>query len=183
MEQYYDSFDVIYAKDGIADKTGFVPCKKKPYTYGYVRTTDLFESGTECRVRTYEGDLLVTARDDIYLMIGFFGEVYPIEKEDFDKTYTPLDEKLMKKFDYAPSVRSLRQDMTYELMPWARQCLSRGGEVYARLLEKPTKVFSKWNYETYMYGAEGDYICYSYEDEKDICIVKKEVFEEIYEIV
>lgn len=183
VEQYYDSFDVIYAKDGIADKTGFVPCKKKPYTYGYVRTTDLFESGTECRVRTYEGDLLVTARDDIYLMIGFFGEVYPIEKEDFDKTYTPLDEKLMKKFDYAPSVRSLRQDMTYELMPWARQCLSRGGEVYARLLEKPTKVFSKWNYETYMYGAEGDYICYSYEDEKDICIVKKEVFEEIYEIV
>ena len=183
VEQYYDSFDVIYAKDGIADRTGFAPCKKKPYTYGYVRTTDLFEAGTECRVRTYEGDLLVTAEDDTYLLIGFFGEVYPIEKEEFDKKYTPLDEKLVKKFDYVPSVRSLRQDTAYELMPWARQCLSTGGEVYARLLEKPTKVFSRWNYDSYMYGVEGDYICYPNEDEKDIYIVKKEVFEETYEAV
>ena len=119
------------------------------------------------------------AEDNLLRMLTCLGA----RVTEFDKKYTPLDEKLVKKFDYVPSVRSLRQDTAYELMPWARQCLSTGGEVYARLLEKPTKVFSRWNYDSYMYGVEGDYICYPNEDEKDIYIVKKEVFEETYEAV
>ena len=180
VEQYYDSFDVIYAKDGIDDKTGFVPCKKKPCTYGYVKSTDLFEPGTECMIRTYEGDVFVTADENIYLMIGVFGEVYPMKKESFKSKYIPLDEKLIKKFEYEPSVRDLRKDETYEIMSWAKQCRSTGSEVFARILNKPTKVFSKWDDETYMYGEAGDYICYSREDEKDLYIVKKEVFSEIY---
>ncbi|MGN1186878.1 MAG: bifunctional oligoribonuclease/PAP phosphatase NrnA [Lachnospiraceae bacterium] len=181
VEQYYDSFEVVYAKDGISDLSEYALYKKKPYIYGYVRTTDLFEAGTECRIRTYEGDVFVTSDEDTYLMIGFFGEVYPIQKEAFEKKYTPLDESFNKSFEYEPSVRSLKHDKNFGILEYAKQCRSMGSEVYARLLDKPTKVFSRWDYDTYMYGDEGDYICCSCMDLNDIYIVKKEVFEEIYE--
>ena len=50
----------------------------------------------------------------------------------------------------------------------------------AKQLKKPAKVFTKWDYEKYMYGVAGDYICYPADDENDIYLVKREVFENTY---
>lgn len=181
IEMYYDSYEVIYADKGIENKEGFKLYTKKPYTYGFVKTTDLFAAGTECKVRTYEGDVFVTSSEDIYFMIGYYGEVYPIEKQTFEKKYRELDEPFTKEFEYAPSVRSYHSDKVSELLPYARQCIcTDNSKIYARPLEKPTKVFSKWDYEKYMYGNSDDYICYTSDDENDIYLIKKEVFEEIY---
>ena len=52
--------------------------------------------------------------------------------------------------------------------------------IYARVLTKPVKIFSRWDYEGYMYGNAGDYICYSPDDDRDVYVVKKEVFEATY---
>lgn len=181
VEKYYDSFDVVYSRNAFDSLEGFELYQKKPYTYGYVKSTDLFEAGTEYRIRTYEGDVRVTADDDIYLIIGYMGEVYPIEKDSFCKKYKAGEEKFYRTFEYAPSVRSMKDDRNYEIMPYAKECVCRDdAKIYARPLWKATKVFTKWDYEKYMYGKPGDYICYTYDDEHDIYVIKKDVFKETY---
>lgn len=184
IEQYYDSYDVVYAKDGIADKSEFKLYRKVPYTYGYVKSTDMFEEGTDCKIRTFEGDMFITASENIYLMIGYYGEVNPIEKAVFHKKYQVKEEGFNKVFDYPPSVRKMADNSVYELIPYAKQCICvEDSMVYAKHLENPTKVFSKYNYEKYMYGNSDDYICFVYDDDKDIYLVKQEVFDNIYEEV
>ena len=181
LEKYYDSYDVVYARDGIKNITGFELYRKKPYTYGYVKTTDLFHEGTQCKVRTYKGDVYVKASDKTYLIIGYYGEVHCLDREDLEKQYLLKNEKFQGSFEYAPSVRSLIDDMVYELIPYARQCVYREEvRILAKHLENPTKVFSERNEEQYMYGNSNDYICCSYNDRHDIYLVKKEVFEEAY---
>ena len=86
VEEYYDTYNVIYSKEGIGDTEGFEIYKKKPNIYGYVRTTDIFKEGTECNVRTLEGDMSVRASEEMYLMIGYFGEIYPIERGALKRT-------------------------------------------------------------------------------------------------
>ncbi len=184
VDQYYDSYSVVYAKDGIKDKSGFKLYKKLPYVYGYVKTTDMFPKGTECRIRTFEGDVVVTISEEIYLMIGYYGEVYPIEKKIFQKKYKPEEKPFCRVFEYPPSVRKLNNHKIYDLLPFAKQCVCVDNAfIYAKHLENPTKVFSKWNYEKYMYGNSDDYICFAYEDEKDIYLVKQEVFLKTYQEV
>ena len=123
----------------------------------------------------------MTASEDIYVMIGLMGEVYPIQRDKFVQKYLPKDEAFYQEFDYAPSVVDTALSKKYELMPYARQCVRReASHIYAKQLEIPAKVFSKWNYEKYMYGDVGDYICYSPSDKTDVYIVKKQIFEKSY---
>lgn len=184
VNKYYDSFDVVYAKEGIKDKEGFYLYQKKPLTYGFVKTTDIFKNGTECKVRTYEGDVFITASDDIYVMIGYYGEVYPIEKKVFETKYTSNGELFYKEFEYPPSVRNLHNDEIYDLLPYAKQCTClKNAKMYAKPLEKATKIFTKWDYEKYMMGQVGDYICYTYTDENDIYIINQKVLGETYMLV
>ena len=78
----------------------------------------------------------------------------------------------------------MADNSVYELIPYAKQCICvEDSMVYAKHLENPTKVFSKYNYEKYMYGNSDDYICFVYDDDKDIYLVKQEVFDNIYEEV
>lgn len=181
VNQYYKSFEVFYWEKGISDKAGFTLYKKNKIVCGYVKTTDLFAPGTECKVRTYEGDVFITACSDVYLMIGYNGEVYPIEREVFEKKYDCLEGKFEKEFEYNPSVRNLQNDEVYSLMPYAGRCVSRdSAKIYARPLLKAAKVFTKWDYEKYMVGNVGDYICYTAADENDIYIINKDIFRETY---
>lgn len=186
-EEYYDNCDVVYASEGIRNMEGFNTAdfalyKKLPSICGYVRTLDFLEPGTQCRIRTYEGDVEVRAAENIYVMIGMLGEVYPIEQDKFEQKYQALEEPFHKEFDYAPCVVDMTtKSKKYELLPYAKQCIRKADSfIYAKKLTIPAKVFSKWNYDDYMYGKAGDYICYSPEDETDVYIVKKEIFEETY---
>jgi len=95
--------------------------------------------------------------------------------------YHSRETAFYREFEYAPSVRNLHNDENYELLPYARQCFCRSqARIYAKPLEKATKIFTKWDYEKYMMGCVGDYICYMQEDENDIYIIKQEVFDETY---
>lgn len=180
-EEYYDSCDVVYASEGIEDTADFALYKKLPSVCGYVKTLDFLEPGTECKIRTYEGDVAVRASADIYVMIGLLGEVYPIERDKFEQKYQALAEAYYKEYEYAPSVVDVASAKKYDLLPYAKQCIRKADScICAKRLVTPTKVFSKWNYENYMYGKVGDYICFSPEDKTDVYIVKKEIFEETY---
>ena len=76
------------------------------------------------------------------------------------------------------------ENKAYDLLPFARECTSVStARILARPLEKHTKVFSRWNYDSYMNGCAGDMLCYSAEEELDVYVVKKDLFEKIYEAV
>ena len=180
-EAYYTSCDVVYAEEGIPDTAGFALYGKLPSTIGYVRTLDILEPGSECKIRTCEGDVTVKASEDIYVMIGLLGEVYPIERGKFEQKYDATDEAFDREFEYAPAVVDVARAKKYALLPHARQCVrKKEADTYAKMLTNPVKIFSKWNYESYMYGNVGDYICYSPDDKSDVYIVKKEIFEATY---
>lgn len=184
LDTYFDDYDVVNYNDGIQCREELKQYKKKAATYGYVKFGELFEEGTECKIRTLEGDVFVTCSNDIYVMIGRDGEVYPIKKTSFEERYQPMDEKYDRIFEYAPSLINITENKVYDLLPYARKCkASPGARILAKILKKPTKVFTRWNYETYMYGKPGDMLCYSATDETDVHIVQKNSFAHIYEEV
>ena len=182
FNEYYENYDIIRYTDEIENPELLAPYIKKPAVYGYVRSCDMFKSGTDVKIRTLEGDVLVNCRDDVYFMIGSQGEVYPLEKKVFDSKYTPFAGTFDKTFEYAPSVIDIADNEAHALLPLARCCVScSDAVVYARPLIKLTKVFTAWNYEAYMAGRAGDMLCYTEGNSRDVYVVKKEIFDDIYE--
>ena len=184
LDNYYEAYEVVDYKDGIKNRELFKLYRKRAAIYGFVKLGELFEEGMECRIRTLEGDVFVISDKDTYIMIGREGEVYPIKRTTFDERYRSLEETYDREFDYNPSVINMTENKTYDLIPYAIQCVSKpGAKVYATPLKIHTKVFTRWNYETYMNGKPGDYLCYSYSDELDVYVVQKDSFSYIYEEV
>lgn len=178
---YYESYDVIRSEEGIEDFSNFEIYEKTPIKCGYVKVTDVIPEGVEFKLRTFEGDAFLVSNSDTYVMLGTLGEVYPIEKDVFNRKYKPIEEEFAGNFDYVPTIRDLNSTRTYELDGRFKACLSTdNSKVYARCLTKHAKVFTKWDYEKYMIGEPGDYICYMMDDQKDAYVVKKEVFDSIY---
>lgn len=181
-EEYFSNYDIIRYTDEISHPELLKCYRKKPADYGYVKCSDLFSDGTKLRIRTLEGDVLLSCRSDIYIMIGSQGEVYPVEKAVFDEKYSPVDEKYAGEFEYPPSVINTADNVSHALMPHAHRCRSCSGQlIYARELDKFTKVFTAWDYETYMAGKKGDMLCYTSKNSRDVYIVKRKIFDEIYE--
>ncbi len=183
MDEYFSNYEVIHFNDGMKDREMFKAYRKKAGFYGYVKSTDLFEAGTECKIRTLEGDVRILCAEDIYIMVGYYGETYPIEKSAFEAKYTMADGKFEKEFEYEPTIINMESNEAHDLMPYIRLCKSQpGATILARPVDKHTKVFSRWKYETYMNGEVGDMLCYSATDEKDVYIVKRDIFPILYEL-
>ncbi|MDY4588948.1 MAG: DHH family phosphoesterase [Oscillospiraceae bacterium] len=181
MSEYFEGYDVVRSTDPLSQPEKLLPYRKRPGIYGYVKSTDVAGDGVDLRIRTLEGDVSITARSDIYIMIGIQGEVYPVETRVFDRKYTPLDEPFSGEFEYPPSVVDAAAGRSLGLLPMARKCRSgQQGIILARPLEKFTKVFTAWNYEAYMSGAAGDMLCYTEGDSRDVYVVKREIFDEVY---
>lgn len=184
MDEYFVGYDVIYYRDGISEHEQFKTYEKKSGVYGYVMLKDMFAPGTECKLRTLEGDVLVTCNENMYVMIGYSGEAYPIEKEVFEARYTAKQEAFFREFEYMPSIINMDESKSYDLMPYAKKCMFNPGvRILARPLDKPTKVFTAWQYETYISGVAGDMLCYDEKDETDVYVVRREIFDNTYEEV
>lgn len=177
---FYDSFDYIYATDFMLNGS-FSLYKKKSFVIGYVKSTDIAEIGESLFIRTFEGDNTELANTSLYIMVGIIGEVYPIHKDTFEKKYVPCDEPYDIEFDYEPRVKNLDRDSVIRISKLMHPCRNvTNVRVYARKIERETKVFTAWNYENYIHGAIGDYLVCREEQPNDIFVVKKEVFERIY---
>ena len=184
MSEYCEGYDVIRYSDPLPDLSTLRRFRKKPIICGYVKTTDVFPEGTKCTIRTLEGDVFVTSSADMYIMVGCFGEAYPIEKKVFEAKYRPIDEAYVQDFEYAPSVIDLARGKSFELMSIVRQCISRPGAIMlVRPLEKYTKVFTRWDYESYMAGNKNDMLCYTESDNQDVYVVRRDIFDAVYEEV
>lgn len=183
MENYYNSYTVAYAGEYQADLTKMKRYVKNNLPIAFVKSTDLLPEGTPILVRTLEGDANLTINAEHYLMIGIRGEVYPIMREKFEKTYQVLDSKVEMQLDYTPKIRNIIDGENYELMDYAKSCVATGkSSIYAYQLDKSMKIFTKWYQDTYMLGKPGDCFAVREEDHQDIYIVEQKIFNKTYQL-
>jgi phosphoglycolate phosphatase len=181
MEAYFASFDVIYAGECEPHPADMQIYHKLPLPVGFVRVTDLFRRGDPATVRTLEEDLEITIEDNIYLMIGIRGEVYPIMRDKFGRSYKPTREKYQPVLEYEPTVRDGVTGEMKRLLPYAGACIpGEDVRIYARKLNRCMKVFTEWDEDRYMTGYPGDYLAVRSDDCHDVYIIKKEIFKKCY---
>lgn len=182
MNAYFDSVDFIYAKEQTIDTEGMQIYRKKKLPVGFVRGTDILPAGTFVTIRTLEGDVDGRIDPGIYIMVGVRGEVYPIKKEKFERSYHPTGEGFTPRTVYIPTVKNRETGDSISLDGLARACLPTG-ETYirARELDKTVKVFTAWDEEKYMLGRPGDFLAVRSDDPHDIYIVARDIFFETYE--
>lgn len=181
MDEYFDMYEVIYAKDTELSSEGLCLYEKCPQELGCVRLADLVKMGTAVEVRTLEGDVEITAEEDTYLMIGMEGEVYPIKKEKLERSYSRTGKPYSRVFDYDPCLRNPSTGERILLMEHAMGVVSSGGaRILARPLSRHVKLFTAWDEERYYSGNPGDYIARREDDPHDIYIIRQRLFGDLY---
>ncbi len=184
LYMYSTMFDIIYAKDYDIDITGMEKFVKLPVKVGYVKASDVVKEGTPILIRTLEGDVNQIVSDDLYLMIGIDGEVYPIREEKFRSSYELIDEKPEIEADYKPVIRDNVYGEFYQLKDLMKGCVTTGEvSIFARKLEKPVKVFTSWDPDKYYLGNVGDYLAVREDDMHDIYVIKGDIFDRTYDRV
>ncbi len=183
-EEFLNACDLVYYNN-LVRTDDFSLYSKRRLVTGYVPTLEIATEGTELIIRTFEGDVTVQASDDCFIMIGIEGEPYPITRAKFCNKYDtdiPIDAPLdIHAQQYLNKITNLttyeRFTITNDVM---LRCRARSYRVYARVLTRPTKVFTKWKYDSYMFGDVGDVLAIVENDPQDIYIIKKELFNRTY---
>lgn len=182
MKEYVNSYQVIYAKEYHIQTEDMKKYKKKKLPLGYVKLTDVYPEGTPIIVRTLEGDLEILIQDDTYLMIGIQGEVYPIKKEKFYKTYEASDIPYDLETEYIPSIHNQIKGTAKKVVKYAKSCIPTGDTfICAKPLLSQVKIFTAWDNTNYMFGKEGDYIAVRCDDLHDIYVIERNIFHKTYE--
>ena len=182
IEDYYNSFDVWYAKDMPLDTTDLPLYQKKPLVVGYLPTLELYPKGTELCVRTLEADLRVTADQDIYLMFGPLGEVYPIRRANFEASYDVTERSPEICAEYEPTVIVKEDTKAIKLLSLAKGCIPKAGvPICAKRLTRALKVYTMWDEDNYMYGRPGDYVAARNSDLTNVYIIMGKIFDMTYE--
>lgn len=190
-QNYFEVCDWINAEDywkGREEELTSMSCyQKKRIPWAYVKTTDIVEAGKKFYLRSLENEsgIMITSREDSYIMIGCRGEVYDISRGKFESTYdrtdTPLDiyEQML---DFIPEVQ-LAQDGSYvSIDEIARLCYPKtDAKIYASKLKKRTKIFPKDESQEYYLGRKDDYMAVRMDDFEDIYIIQEDIFHRTYE--
>jgi len=179
---YFDSYDTVDAAAHTIAPTSMARFRKRPVPVGFVESTAVFPPGTPLLIRALEGDEEAVASEEIYLMVGILGEVYPIKAEKFRRSYRVTDEQPLRQYSYTPTLRDRATGETKALDPYIKGCISLGETfVYAAPLTKNTKVFTAWNADGYMFGKPGDWIAFRAEDVHDVYIIREDIFGMTYD--
>ena len=154
--------------------------QKCPVLHGFVRCSEAFPKRTRLHIRMLEGDIVINATPETYLMIGLAGEVYPIEKRTFENAYTPVDTLPDLNILYSPVVLDKDSRTRVDLLRYAKGCMSREKRVLAKQLAHGLKIFTLWDRDSYLTGNPGDWLVQRKENERDRYIVKQDIFSLLY---
>lgn len=181
LEEYFSTTEIIYAKEYNADLSNMKKYRKLPLSLGYVKITDLFPEGIHVNIRTLEGDLDIEIEEDMYIMIGLLGEIYPIRKEKFERSYVYNNEPYVFNAEYEPTIRETTEGTSVSLIPYAKSCVSTGTvEIYARPIDHRVKIFTAWDEEKYMSGQAGDFLAVRTDDLHDVYLIFRDIFWDTY---
>jgi len=187
LTQYFDEYDHVYCGQLEIDINKLEKYRKNKIPIGFVRSVDIFPEGTEILIRTLEGDTHVTADSDIYIMVGIDQGIWPIKRIKFEASYHELDssykqdEQFKSEDQYDPTVKDRIHGETVSLLPYVRSCIPTGESIiFAKKLERPTKVFTAWNLDGYMFGDIGDYLAIRSDDINDAYVIKESIFHKTY---
>ncbi len=189
LNDYFDNCRIIYAEECEIDLSDMRRYVKKPVHAGCVEAAKILPAGTPVTVRTLEGDVDMTVEQDLIIMIGIKGEVYPNRREKFEKNYTVTGEPYRlnrvrthgKDGLYEPTIRNRATGEVMKLADCARSCIARGGaQIHAKELTERVKIFTAWDEEKYMLGRKGDFLAVRCDDRHDIYVVERNIFYETY---
>ncbi|MCH5275626.1 MAG: DHH family phosphoesterase [Lachnospiraceae bacterium] len=187
MTQYFDSFSIIYADTYDIDISDMKRYTKKKIPLGYVKADEVLPVGTPITIRTLEGDVDMTVEEDLYIIIGIKGEVYPNRKKNFEKSYRATDQSYQyaesrKDAEYVPMIKNRKDGSSLILTNYAKVCIPTGEvHIHAKPLDTGVKVFTAWDKNKYMLGRPGDYLAVKCEDRHDIYVVEQDIFSKTYE--
>ncbi|MDR1204821.1 MAG: DHH family phosphoesterase [Peptococcaceae bacterium] len=184
MRGYIDNYEYIYANKHTVDFGKLPLFRKRAQPVGFAKSAEVFPEKTKMTVRTLEGDIDTVSGEDVYLMVGILGEVYPILRDKFEKNYTVTGERYEKTWEYPPKVINRITGEHRHILPFTNVCLPRGEKlVRAKPIDRDTKVFSYWDLEKYFYGTRGDFLVANEGDYGDCYIVRRGIFFDSYEAV
>ncbi len=184
MKSYFENSEVIYAATYEADIASMKEYEKLPIKLGYVKATDVASVGTKICIRTLEGDFEVEVADDLYIIIGIKGEIYPNRGEKFHRSYKMVDDPYVFTGEYAPTIKDVYEGKSLDLIQYAKTCVSMGTtHIFSKPIERITKIFTAWDQEKYMLGNPGDYIAVRTDDYHDAYIIEKNIFGMTYKEV
>ena len=184
-QEYFNSYDIVDSASHNLNIDDMKRYKKLKIPVGCAFSTDMFENGTPIMIRALEGDEYISASEDILLMVGVIGEVWPINREKFNRSYTFCSAGIdTSKYSYPPTARNRVTGEVKEISDFIKACVATGEvHIYARQLKRDTKVFNNWNTDGYMYGGPGDYIAIRSDDHNDVYLIKNDIFHMTYEEV
>ncbi|MBR3039153.1 MAG: DHH family phosphoesterase [Lachnospiraceae bacterium] len=184
MRRYFTDTEIIYAGNYTVDLNSVQRFRKLEVPVGYVKATDLAETGDKIMIRTLEGDVDVTVEDDLYIILGIDGEIYPCREKRFENSYRLIDIPYDYPAEYPPTVLKTLTGERIEILPFAKSCVTLGGKgIYARELDHRVKVFTSWDPEKYYLGVPGDYLAMRADDLKDVYVIAKDIFVRSYEAI
>lgn len=163
--------------------------QKKRVAWAYVKTSDIVRAGKKILIKSLENEsgTEITADENLYIMIGCRGEVYYIEKNKFESTYEVTEEKLdvfEQMLDFLPEVETVPDGEYISLDEMAHLCFpKRDNGIYARQLNRRTKVFPADENGDYFLGRPGDYMAVRADDLSDIYIIRRDIFGQTYELM
>lgn len=189
---YFEKCDWIYSSDFVEQQNEQIltmkKYSKKAVPWAYVKTTDIVPEGDEIYLTSLENEsgITLTSSGDIYIMIGCRGEIYHISRENFEKTYTPGTESFdifMQMASYIPEVKIVSSNEYVCIDRMAKLCYpQKDNFIYARELERRTKVFGLHCKGDYFLGNVGDYLAVRGDDLSDVYIIRRDIFFETYEL-
>ena len=118
-------------------------------------------------------------------MIGSRGEIYDINRSKFERTYEATTEALdifEQMLDFLPEVQ-LEADGSYVMLDeYAKICYPKtDAKIYARQIERRTKIFPAEEGQEYYLGRAGDYMAVRTDDFDDLYIIQADIFKNTYE--
>lgn len=189
LNDYFDHCQIIYANDYEIDISDMQSYVKRQVPCAYVEATSVLPVGTPITIRTLEGDVDMMVTEDLIIMIGIKGEVYPNRREKFLKSYTVtdkpycIDEIREHCVDiYEPTIHNRKTGEVMKLADYAKVCIANGGtHIHAKELTERVKVFTAWDTEKYMLGVTGDFLAVRCDDKHDIYVVERDIFYRTYD--
>lgn len=182
LTEYFDTYEIIKASEYEAHPDDMALYQKKPLPIGVVKAKDVLPVGTPITIRSIEGDMDLIIEDDLYIMIGVKGEVYPSREEKVLRNNEILDKKYVYSEcvidnTYVPTIKNRITGHNLLITDYARVCIPTGEvKIYAKKLEKGVKVFTAWDKEKYMLGQPGDYLAVRTDDLHDVYVIEDKIF-------